>query len=288
MKPIKAVVVQHNTVEYPSGKNASIPAENTEVEGTYWRIPVVSGGVFLKYIYRADDGSKPTVDSVKTVRVRNIISNDTWWVAVPDNGSYQTFADLIGVCCDDSTTMPAVTIPDVVIEEQGCADEDGVYHYIAVTSALGSGEVYVGSATLNGAALASLSDAGFASLGAFETAAEAAWSPATITVSGTKVTLNTATGITGSLTVVKRKFFESNAPAALTSGQLYTLAATINGVALANIVGAADAALSTIATAANANAAYAAFGVWSVTGGKVRLVSKAGAVQSATLNVTIS
>jgi hypothetical protein len=288
MKSIKAVVVRHNTVEYPTGLGASIPADNTAVEGTYWRIPVVSGGVFSKYIYRADAGTKPTPDSVKVVRVRNIISNDTWWVVVPDNGSYATFADLIGVCCDDSTTMPAVTIPDVIVEEQGCADDDGNYHYSAVTSALGSGEVYVGSATLNGAALTALSAVGYASLAAFETAAEAAWTPATITIDGNKVTLNTATGTTGSLYVGKRKYFESNAPGALTSGQHYTLAATINGVALANIVGVADAALSTIATAANANAAYAAFGVWSVTGGKVRLVSNSGAVQSATLVVTIS
>jgi hypothetical protein len=267
----------------------ALGCENMTPLSTYWRVPVTGSGVFTgtyRWVMAGPGVTKPTPDSVKALHVKNDLSNDDYYIALQDNGSVEDYNTRCGACCDNVDSMPAVTVPDVIIEETACPDVDGNRNFFSITRALAAGEVYDFAATLDGAALAATQNQGFASLAAFETWADTNWAPAGISISGTKVTLTSATAATGSIQTNIKKYFESNAPAGLAGGQLYTLAATVNGTALANIVGAADAPLTAIATTANATAAYAALGKWSVVGGKIRLVS--GTAVSAVLNVTIS
>ncbi len=97
--------------------------------------------------------------------------------------------------------MPIVLIPQPIIEETGCLNADDNYTYFAVTRPLAAGEEYHPRASLNGAMLTAAPAAGFASLGEFKTWANANWAPASITISGNKVTLATATGTKGSLAI---------------------------------------------------------------------------------------
>lgn len=273
---VTSLVLRMNNTDYPGGVLMAVNCENAAAIGTYWRVPVTGKGVHTSYKWvLIGDGSvtKPTADSVKVLHIKNNVTHLDHWIALTDGGSVTLWNDRCGACCGTVTPMPVVVIPDVIAEETACPDADGNRNFFAITQALAAGQIYQASATIDGVALLATPPEGFASLAALETWADTNWAPSTTAISGTKVTLTSATATTGSLSVVIRALFESNAPGALTSGQHYTLAATINGIVLAPIVGVADAALSTIATAANANAAYAAYGVWSVVAGKVRLVS---------------
>lgn len=283
---VDSLVVRKNNFEYPNGIAEAINCEQATVEGLYWRVPTSSKGVQTGYDYRVAQAgvAKPTLDSLKVLRVNDGKGN-VYFIAVTDGAATTVFTNLCKACCDDSQVMPAVTIPDPVVEETGCADANGNYNYFSVTRALGAGEKYYLTASLNGAALSPAPPPeGFDSLAALETWVEANWGPATITIAGTKVTLTTATGTTGSISVGVRSYFESNAPGALASGEKYHVAATLNGTVLAPVEGIADALLTTIDDLLNANATWATYGQWSVVGGKIRLVSDT--VTTATIVVT--
>lgn len=286
---IKSLVVRENNFEYGQGTMKAVDCGNTTVMGTYWRKPITGSGVFsgnYEYISTAPAVVKPSADSQKVIHVKNDISQDDFYIAIADNGSDELFNDRCNSCCDDVTAMPAVIVPDPIVEETACPDVDDNRSFFSITRALVAGEIYDFVATIDGVALLATQNEGFASLAAFETWADTNWAPSDISLSGTKVTLTSATAVTGSIQTIIKKYYESNVPGALGGGQAYTLNATVNGVALTAIVGAADAALTTIATAANADATYASYGKWSVVAGKIRLVSS-NAV-SATLVVTIA
>lgn len=288
MNHVNALVLRENNVDFINGKFIPINCSNATVIGTYWRTPRTGRGVQTGYnlVSAIGDVLKPRADSVKVLRVRDNLSQDTYDIAVTDTGGSADFTDRCNACCDDVTPMPTVVIPAAIIEETACPDADGNRNFFDITRALEAGEVYDFFATIDGVALAATLPGGYASLAAFETWADSNWSPNTITLDGTKVTLTSATATTGSLQTFIKKYFESNTPAALTTGQHYILNATVNGTALPTITGAANGALSTIATAANANGAYAMFGTWSVASGKIRLISSNAT--SATLVVTIA
>ncbi len=189
--------------------------------------------------------------------------------------------------------MATVALPEPIIEEVGCADAEGNINYFAIVpETVEATQVYVLSGSINGEALPAAPAEGFVDLAALETWADANWNTGGLTgvtitdASDTmkKVTLNgDATTLTGAINIVVKSIFESNAPGALLAGENYVLNATINGNVLTAIEGVDDAALSTVATLANNTAAYAAYGVWSVVAGKIRLVTDA---VSATLVVT--
>lgn len=73
------------------------------------------------------------------------------------------------------------------------------------------------------------------------------------------------------------RIFTSNVPASLTTGNKYTLTATINGSPVLNasggvgVAGTTDGALSTVVTALTADSVYGALGTWSVVSGAIQL-----------------
>lgn len=276
-------------MDYPYGNIQAVNCDNTTVKSTYWFTPVTGKGVHSGYklVLINAETEKPRPDAVKVVHVKHDQTQEDLYIALQDTGSSDDFNSRCNACCDDVTAMPAVTVPEVIIEETACPDEDDNRNFFTITRALVAGEIYDFSASIDGEALTpATQDEGFATLAAFETWADTNWAPNTFAVSGTKVTMTSATAETGSLHAIIKKYYESNAPAALDPGEHYELAATVNGVALTPIVGADDAALTTIATTANATAAYAALGKWSVVGGKIRLVSSVA--NSASLVVTVA
>jgi hypothetical protein len=290
---VLAQLLRKNNWDYECVHQESILCSDSVVEGIYWRVPVISGlGVLSGFRYEISE-SKPSDDAVKAVRVRDRKNNITYYVAVADNADASVFTEACNACCDGDTELATVALPEPIIEEVGCADEDGDIDYFAIVpETVEATEVYMLSGSINGEALPAAPDAGFADLAALETWADANWNSGGVTgvtLSDAsddmkKVTLNgDDTTLTGAINIVVKRIFESNTPGALTSGQNYVLNATINGNVLAAIEGADDAALSTVATLANNTAAYAAYGVWSVVSGKIRLVTDA---VSATLAVT--
>lgn len=81
------------------------------------------------------------------------------------------------------------------------------------------------------------------------------------------------------------RVFNSNVPAALVSGNKYSLVAVINGSSVGTAVsGTTDGALSTLVTALTASGVYGPLGTWSTTGGLIRLTTTA--VDSVNLTVT--
>jgi hypothetical protein len=287
---VLAQLLRKNSYDYDCLHQESILCEHAVVEGMYWRVPITSRGVLTGYQFRKAT-TKPTPDSMRAIRVRDELKGTTFYVAVADDGDEQDFTDACNACCDTVEPMDTVAFPTILIEEAGCADEDGNYSFFAIVpTPPPAGSVYKLSGSVNGVALPAAPAEGFATLADLETWADANWSTGDldgVTLTGGKVTLNAGpTGKTGAIFVNVEQMFESNAPGALTSGDHYHLAATVNGEVLTALNGVADAALSTVATLANATAAYAKYGVWSVVAGKIRLVSTNQAISSATLVVT--
>lgn len=285
---VYAQVIRKNSYDYNCLHQESINCESAVSEGFYWRIPTSKGGVHTGFTFRKSD-TKPTPDSVKTIRVNDRANGIIYYVAVADNATDQVFVDACNACCDNVEPLPTVAIPDIIIEETGCP-VDGNYTYRAYTQEDPDGGVYRLSGVVNGVVLPTPPEEGFATLAALKVWADANWATGDlngVTLDGGTVILDAGpTGLTGSITVTVGQFFESNAPGALAGGQNYHLEATVNGTVLAPLDGAADAALSTVATLANNTAAYAAYGTWSVVAGKIRLVSKNVYLASAALVVT--
>lgn len=288
MKQVNIYAVGRNTVQFDYLEQIAVNAETAYVATTQWRVPVVEGGRHVGYKYVAD-GAKPSDDSVKVLRIHDKGNNEIYYAAIPDSSSAQAWVDAVNSCCDEPVNMPAVTLPTVDIEESVCENADGDLEFFVYTQALVGNQVYVGNASINGTKQPALAAAGYATLGAFITGA-AAWTGFTGGVtnpSGTKV-LAKITGpssATAGLSVEIRNFYESGADAGLTSGNHYTVDATINGVALPQYVGGADVALATVVAALNALPAWSRFGVYSVVSNKIRLVAYNN-VDSATITLT--
>lgn len=284
-------LLRKNAYDYTCIHQESINCEAAVSEGVYWRIPTVSKGVHTGFTMRKS-ATKPTPDSMKTIKVRDRVNGQTYYVAIADDANDQLFNEQCNACCDDVDALPTVAFPDIIIEEQGCADAEGDYNYFATVSVSPppAGSVYKLSGSVNGVALPAAPAEGFATLGALETWADANWSTGDldgVTIDGNKVTLHAGpSGVTGGIQITIEQYFESNTPGALAGGQNYRLAATINGTVLPVLNAAADAALSTLATLANNTASHAQYGTWSEVAGKIRLVSTNTTISAATLTVT--
>jgi hypothetical protein len=287
MKVVNIFFVRRNTTEYPYLVTKAVSADGTRVEQVQWRVPVHRDGIHVGFKYVAD-GAKPSADSVKVLKLVDTLNNEIFYAAIPDTADESAWANAVNSCCDEPVNMPAVTLPEIFVEEEACADADGNYNYFTFTQALGASQVYVGSATKNGALQPALSDAGYTSLANLVTAANTAWTGFELGVTnpaGTKVLAKSASAVSGSVSVEVRNYYESAADASLASGAHFTLDAVVNGVALPKLTGVADGALATIAALANANPHWARFGKYSVVSNKIRLVAFNN-VDSAALTLT--
>jgi hypothetical protein len=276
MEIVNIFFVRRNTTEYPYLVTKALAVNGTRCEQTQWRVPVNRDGILVGFKYVAD-GVKPTADSVKVLKLVDTQNNEIFYAAIPDTSDESAWSAAANSLPSAPVAMPAVTLPTIFVESEGCPDpaDGSLISYSTFTQALVGSQVYVANATKNGTPEAALSDSGYSSLANLITAAAAAWTgySSVTNPSGNKVLIKSTTALTGSVSVEIRNYFESVADAALVSGHHYTLDAVINGIALPQIVGVADGATSTIAVLANANPYWARYGKYSVVANKIRLVA---------------
>jgi hypothetical protein len=273
MQFVGLYIVRRNTREYNRLQKVLVNTLQAVVECTQWRVPVSVDGVHTGFKYVAD-GPKPSDDSVKVLRIKDVQNNELYYAAIPDASTAQAYADAVNSSAASPVSMPAVSLPVIYSEEAAVKDSNGNYVYFTYTQALAAAQVYVLSGSKNGKALPAAPDAGFADLASLKTWADSNWNTSyTMTVAGTKVTITANDATSGSVSVTVRNYYESAAPTAISAGHHYTLDAVVDGVALPQIVGADNGALSTLAAAANANPDWAQYGRYSVVSSKVRLVA---------------
>lgn len=184
-------------------KDVAINCENATSQGTEWFVPTVSGGIHTGYSKRRGS-TKPTPDSVKTVRVKDNLSGSIYWLLIADDATEAVYTDICGGCCDDDNALPAVTVPTVLLEEDGCVAEEGDdYVYFDIAQDLGDDQQYSAEGSKNGTAFTPAAPTtpggGFGSLGAFVTWANTNWAAfgTFANPSGNKVTFTSSDAVTG-------------------------------------------------------------------------------------------
>jgi hypothetical protein len=281
-KVVTATIVRYNQIEYGSTPRVeAVPADKYKSEGLFWRVPIADGtGILTGYAY-TKDAAKPTADSCRVLRVYITNTTDTYWLAVPDDAAPDIFDQLANECCGDTIpAMPAVTVPDVFIEEKPCPDANGNYVYFAITDVAIAPQVYQLQLVANGAVVTPAPPAeGFATLADLVTWATAnygdygTWTNPALT---TKVVLTSAPNSvkpvkSGVISITIATSFDSNAAPSLAAGEQFSLVVTADGITYPAVTGAA---LADVVTAAQANAALSTLGQYAaITGNKIRLTS---------------
>lgn len=118
---VTAQVIAQNEVDYIEcgGKALQIPCEDIAVQGTLWFVPQIANGILTGY--RPDmSADKPTTDSIHVLRILDRTKNSTYYILIADNADETVFTNLCNNCCDESSIMPVVTIPEPIIEEAPC------------------------------------------------------------------------------------------------------------------------------------------------------------------------
>lgn len=132
--------------------SAQIACADSVPQGTAWAVPVVdSFGILSGYdiVVAAD---KPSPDSIHVLRVWDVERNITYFIAIDDADDGSVFVDNCNACCGTTPVMPTVVIPDPIVEECPCADEDGnIVFQIPMPSNPNSLDLLI-SGTFNGVA----------------------------------------------------------------------------------------------------------------------------------------
>ena len=183
-------------------KDVAVPCGSLHVQGVVWFIPTQSNGAQTGYQQRRSQ-TKPTPDSVKTVRVKDQVSGSTYWLLINDNENESIITDTCAECCGAVTPLPNVIIPTIIIEEVGCPEivsSVETYNYLSIAP-VSSRYRAVGSK--NGVAFTPAQPgAGFATLAALVVWADANWSAyGDFSVVGQTVTFSSSDALTGYLNV---------------------------------------------------------------------------------------
>lgn len=108
---------------YPNGISKQIPCENVQIVNSFWKIPVTLGNRVIGYNYLvATDATKPTPDSVKILRVKDMRDNTEYGFAIVDSDNVSTtsppneFAYLCDGLGGTLPVMPTVTIPVPIMQ----------------------------------------------------------------------------------------------------------------------------------------------------------------------------
>lgn len=128
-----STVLAQDEVDYIAcgGKSLQIPCENVAIQGLVWWVPTSSNGIPTGY-RPVIQATKPTTDSVKTVRVLDKTKNITYYIAIADGDDETVFSDACNSCCDNDPVIPPVTIPTPIVEEEPCPvvdDQTLVYEF---------------------------------------------------------------------------------------------------------------------------------------------------------------
>lgn len=208
---IPAFVIQMNNQQFITdgviGHVENVPCRNVFVdEVLYWASPVKDEGIFSAIEFRLVNGdniAKPTYDSFLVQRIRDKLSNYTWWVYV---NTANDFKNSCNTCCGAaSIPMPGITgdfNPVIAPCQTLCAENaDGDLEGVFGLPTLSGSQQYYPYGSYDNVALSS-SGSSFASIAALLVYLNANWtnvgSPNTTfvwTASGT--TLIATGGIAG-------------------------------------------------------------------------------------------
>lgn len=153
------------------GKVYDVPCKNVLIDKElYWFVPVKDEGIFSAFspiLAVNADAARPTFDSILVQRVRDKLTNYSWWFAV---NSADDFKNSCNTCCGDGAVpMPFLTGYNPVIApcQRICdsTNDAGAYISIFGIPALGAGQNYYAVGSYENVALPS-SGTSFANLAA--------------------------------------------------------------------------------------------------------------------------
>lgn len=125
----QAVEINGEVYGYPNNQNGTtmyIPCEQTEIIGSYWRVPQKQGGRLIGYQYVSDNGGTipPTADSIKVLSVKLTndagITNVIFAILNSDNVGTTSPPNQLAYLCNGNggtlPVMPLVTIPYPILQ----------------------------------------------------------------------------------------------------------------------------------------------------------------------------
>lgn len=125
-----------------------VPCRNVHIDiGQYWAIPTKDNGIFTGWWYQPAATStgaaiaKPTFDSFSVLRIRDKITDYTWWILA----TVTTYTGACNTCCgDDFTPIPNPDVPVIAPCQEICdaIDDDGNYFVVFAYPELGAGQEY--------------------------------------------------------------------------------------------------------------------------------------------------
>lgn len=141
------------TINVPCGINAELDYF------TWWAIPVQDDGIvsILQMVPAiGDNESKPTIDSISVIRVRDKYKpHYTWWVIAT---LAQYYASCAACCGDSAVPIPNPTLPIITPCQSVCDSTDANGNFIATFGIpqLPVGQHFVANGQLNGVAFTPL------------------------------------------------------------------------------------------------------------------------------------
>ncbi len=150
---IPCLVIQENNQQFITdntitGKVLNVDCRAVLVdEVLYWGVPVKGDGMFttIQWILATGaDTAQPTFDSFLVQRVRDKLTNYTWWIYVLDKNN---FKNSCATCCGDAAVpMPGVNgsfMPTIAPCQVACdLNSDGDYQNVYGLPALVDDEAY--------------------------------------------------------------------------------------------------------------------------------------------------
>src|SRR6478736_7466310 len=120
---VKALVLRLNHIMYcDQPREMQIPCEGSDVVAVeYWNPSVCDGVQDPNACYTpSQDPAVIQSDTIKTLRIRNYIDNNTYWVIIDLADDESKFTDNCNACCGPTPDMTTgIVIPAPVIETTG-------------------------------------------------------------------------------------------------------------------------------------------------------------------------
>lgn len=200
---VKALVFRLNHHTYDAApREMQVPCEGARPVGIeYWN-PSITDGVQNGY-YPTQDATLAQADTIKTIRIRNDISNDTYWLVVDSADGVEKFTDMCNACCGATPDMTTGLSYPVVTNEltiAANADGDSIYTFAVPANPFGA-DLLIAALSYNGGSTvgATPTAGGYATL-----AALVSWLNTNASVMGTWTAINSnktvqlvaATGVT--------------------------------------------------------------------------------------------
>lgn len=178
---VKALVVQIDEQQLYNcgGVTRLIPCgSNMEVLDLYWAVPIINSGLLEYYRYDLTP-SKPSIDSMRTLRVKDNLSGQVYYIGLQDDQTESTYVDACNGCCGTTPDISTgVVVPPIDYEEAPCPTIPSgtpVYDFYIPIPANPNSFSYSLSGTFNSVAGTPTPNASYANAAAILTWLQANW-----------------------------------------------------------------------------------------------------------------